>query len=510
MVRNVTLKYPNDTLLNIYKLCSYEIKSLQKNYLIYTLNETEGKNVIVYFGQLTSQENELYMETVKNEDLEEFKKFLVLFANGTLKKEDSNYIPTSLDLEYKTITITGGSKTKMHASTIQPYLHGMETVEEIEELNLEDDLEVIPAKEVSVVEQAPIDEATKEMTEEVTSTEQAVETVETQESEPQVSSTKEEVVEPTPVLEKKEKKKNPFLTILIILLVLAVISGCTFLGYLWIKENNRKADEEGPNIEDQMKMTLEQIGQKVGTSSFKQELFDQGAELMVSTTSSELIFKITGEVNIEYHFSLKGTTLSITIPSEDEIGQKLTYHTYAAIQELLGNKKEEAYRYITSNTDHVTFSQDGIAILKQNNNWDIRISTSQKVEFNDSDITGPLTESLFETHQENLTTEDALMLQYSNISLIKKMTETLDVTIIEKEKLDENAYQSFLNYLKVAFDEETMNAFKEDYSGFELGKMELKNYTIVFDEPLDSGYESLYPSSTYKWVTIKINKDLLK
>lgn len=508
MVKNVILKYPNDALLNTYKVCSYKIESLKKNYLLYTLNETEGENVIVYFGELVSKENQLYMESVKSEDLEEFKKFLVSFASGALKKENSAYVETSSDLDQKTIVVTGGSKTKMNASFTDSYFHeiGKETEkEEIEELDFEEDsIEVVPAQEVveNVKEEKEVVEV-KETPTEVVNVEQTPEVIV---EEPKSEEVKDQTVE----VPKKEKKKNPFLKILVVLLILMIIAGCVVGGYFWIKENNRKADANTPDTEDTMKITLEQIGQKIESGNLKQVLSDQGKEVLISTTSSALIFKVTGDINVEYHYGVNGTMLSITLSSDDETAKTLTYHTYAAVQSLLGNDKDKALSYVTSNIDDMTLSKDGIAVEKRTDSWDVQISTTVKADLSVSVLEGPMEESLFESHKEELTTEDSMTLQYNNLVFIKKMSDTLDIIILEKGKLSDDAYQTFLNYLKVALGEEEMNSFKTDYPSFETENKEGTNYTISQNEPLDSSYASLYPSSDYEWVVIQIKKDLLK
>lgn len=486
MVKNVILKYANGTTLNVDRLCSYQINSLKKTYLVYSLKEVENEQSIVYFGELLKTEPNYEMVSVKSEDLEEFRKLLMELAKGSLTSENSNYVSVEKDLEGHTVVVTGGGKAKMHISVLENYFHGVkEEKEEIETLDFDEEptpVLVKPEEEKPILA-APIEEEEKPIL-----------VKEETKQEPKK--------EDTP---KKEKKKGK--GILIVLLVVFILGAICVGGYFWIKENNRKADVT-PSPSENVGLTLEQIAGKLQNSTYVQQLISDGDSVIVGTTTSDLTITTTVGMNSEYRYTLSGEELIIAISKEDTVGIELTHNVYNVIQELLGNDDDVALDAIDGLVSP-TLMTEGIKVTEEEDTYSYTISTSTKGNFDTILSSEPVSISQFEEQKDALKDETTLTFvsDTNTVTVIKQMVESqLQLVVLEENELSANGYQSVLNFLRVAYDEEESTLFEESYPGFEIGNMELSDYRIEVDGELSTELSETYPKDKYHWATVTIIK----
>ncbi len=469
MVKNIILKYPNENIIHALELGCYHIHSINKDFLIYATDEMIENDKMIYFGELKKVDDHFEMATTKKEDLEALRDFLILFATEKLEF-GSEYSENYDMLNNHTIVVTGGGKTKINVNPLSKYLQKIETEkEEIEELDFSD-----------------------------------LEETETETKETPVETAKVKPVEDkkeTPVVVEKEKPKKKGLGVVITMLVLLLLAGLSVGAYFWIKENNRKADEE-PKPTPPTTLTLEQIGTKLRATAFVTRMQEETGELpLITMTSSELNVKIK-EGN-EYQYTLQDKIIKATIAKDDTLGLELNQYVYACIQELLGNDKNEVLKAVQEFVNP-TIEKEGIAWIEDEINYQMTLSLETKYDLETVEVTGPVPTSILEEKKENLLNEDRVTIQYGDLWFEKsaKEEETV-ITIIQKDTLTTDAYETFLNYLTVVFGEEEKDSFASDIPNFEEEKEE-DEYIVTLNGTLDESLAFKYSKPTHAWVEIKI------
>ena len=337
-------------------------------------------------------------------------------------------------------------------------------------------------------------------------TEMSTSAVSTVEPTQEVNNNVQESIPEEPKKEKK-KKKSSGKTFVIILFVLVLLGVAGFFGYNWIKDNNRKADEkddQGEKKEDVTSITLEQIGQKLRGLTYITNLEKAGNEVLITYTSSMLDVKVTKEETSEYQYDLEEDSIEVTYAKDDKLGEEITQHVYASIQELLGNDRTEVLKKVQEGFENPTLDKQGISYKEVGVNVTVDLSLKTKLDLSNVDLTGPISEELFASHKDDLTNEKALSLQYGEVFFEKKKENNeLVIFIIQKKPITEDAYQTLINYLKVAYGEEKANGFKSQYANFEAEPTTATDYKVSLKGTLAEEYTTKYSRAEYEWVEIR-------
>ena len=504
MISNLSLHYPNVQKVEFDKVFSFKILSLNKEYLFYSLGEVNNNMLTLYFGELKEQNGKMIMEGIKNEDIEVFRQFLIALANNKVTVTDPNYAVTTLNLENKEIEVTGGQKTSLNIAVVTPFLTGLSQTVKVEE----------PAPEIMRenphVEVTPTNEGVKVAVEQVSEAEEKTPVVEVKEpvdEKKEVPPTKEEPKEEV----KPKKKKNVAVIILAILVVIILAAGCVF-GYLWIKDNNQKADQNNQNNQNNQEGTgisLEQLATNFSNSEFVSTLRESYESVNVATTTNELVVTIVGTESTEYRMQLSNHILSLTIPQGDEIGRNIGIGVYVSLQELLGNDREEVQNMIESDTENtLTLSNDGISFTTLDDG-SIYEQMDMRTKLTVRDLSRAITKEELEADRDYLTGNGSINYQRGNLYYHKTMVDGQPViTVVQEGTLSDLAYQSIVNTISVLFDEAEAADFETQYTDLATGNASLTGYEIEINGTLPTSLDVDYDEATYDWVVVTITKSL--
>ena len=500
MISHLLLHYPNGQKVEFDKVFSFKILSLNKEYLFYSLGEVNNDMLTLYFGELKEQNGKMTMEGIKSEDIEVFRQFLIALANNKVTATDPNYAVTTLNLENKEIEVTGGQKTSLNVAVVTPFLMGLSPMVKIEE----------PAPEImrenANVEVTPTSDESKvavEQTPEVAEKTPVVEENKPVEETKEVPPTKEE-----PTEDKPKKKKNVAVVILAILVAIILVVGCVF-GYLWIKENNRKADQNNQEEQEETGISLEQLATHFSNSDLAATLKESYESVNVATTTNELVVTLVGTESVEYRLQLSNHILSLTIPQEDEVGESIGIGIYVALQELLGNDREDVQNMVESDTENtLTLTNDGISFTTLDDG-SIYMQVDMRVKLTVRDLSRAVTKEELEADRDYLVGNGSINYQRGNLYYHKTMVDGNPVILVVQEgTLSDLAYQSMINTISVVFDEVEATNFETQYPDLATGSAVLDGYEIEINETLPTSLDVDYDEETYDWVVMTITKSL--
>lgn len=507
MIKNVTLKYSNDRIVQVERLCSYRIHSIQKEFLLYTEEESFSDFKEVYFGELVKENGFFAMKKLQDSDVEAFTKFLI--ALSQTKLEEQEYSSTTNELENQSVVIQAGGKTKLKPNVVELYFTKITKEiepEEIEELFL-DDIEEYKTPQEEVESILSSQELMKEETDFSASESSSLELANQLEMEKQEGPELTEQKETFPIeeLNQLSKKKKKGKTLSYFVFVAVLVFALLLIVYMSISSSKNGFEGNWKFLNNHSTISLEQIGQKLKTSSFLTDMVETYGDIFITTTSSELSIKLGEENELEYRYVLKGDNLYTTFAKDDEIGMRIAEYTYTYVQELLGNDRNEVFNRVTVGFENPSLKKEGILILEDGLNKNVQISMKTKIDVSSIVLEGPIEKELFQSYQDELLSNKQLTLQYGKISFIKYAKgDKIQILLVEKDRLSKHLYQTLLNYLSVAYGETKMLEFQNEYGNFIEEKKEFQNYTISVNEALDGDYSNRYSSREYEWVVIEI------
>lgn len=327
--------------------------------------------------------------------------------------------------------------------------------------------------------------------------------------------------------------KNEKIRIIVWSVLAVIFLSLGSLGYYQVYSSNKlsNSDEE----------LLKNLIIYFDSSSDFENLRNVGIKISTKLKNNKIVTEYKGESSgqtYEFEYDKDKQLLNFKCKSSDSIGLVMIKNMLDAVARNNGYPENQIANLFNSiNTLNEYTIENGMTYTEENGNIIVKINVRVPLKDISTNTEGDSTPQVDDKTPENndnnqdepiVIEEDYFTLndltpyktsiingEFNNTKNNIKMkttivNETIYISIFEEQKLDNNAYNSMANILKLLLDDNTYNSFINDYTTFDKGNTTSNKITVEKDFIIPAEYENEMINDNGELVRISFNKSLIQ